>query len=110
MRTRAAADRGGTRPPRHPRPHGGLTADLLPIVVPLLGMLAGLVVMLTGHWRVGLLVLGAAVLVAGLERVLLPPRLAGLLAVRSRPFDCTALLLMGVTVIAVAATLHLGGQ
>jgi hypothetical protein len=64
----------------------------------------GLLVVTTGHWREGLVVLGLALVGAAVLRLLLPLRRVGFLAVRSRPID---VVLMGgaglaLTVIALA--------
>jgi hypothetical protein len=78
------------------------TRDVWPVVPPLLGVLAGLAILATGGWRLGLLVIGAAVGGGGLLRLFLPPRTAGLLAVRGRAFDTAVMLLLGAAIVAVA--------
>ncbi len=75
--------------------------DILPLVVPLLAILAGLGIVATDAWRPGLLVIGAAIALAALGRLVLPPRLAGLLAVRGRAFDVIVLTVLAGGVIAV---------
>lgn len=93
-----AADRGPTR-----HPVGRIFArDLWAVVPPLVGLLAGLGVLATGRWLAGLLVVGAAVLLAAAERAVLPRRLAGLLIVRGRAFDTVMLAFLGALVVAVA--------
>jgi hypothetical protein len=77
-------------PPR--RPGGGLRAvDLrnLPMVVVLALGATGIVysALVQRHWLRGVLLLAAACGLAGLCRLLLPVRQAGLLAVRSRLTD-----------------------
>ena len=47
----------------------------------------GLLVVTFGHWRRGLVVIGLALVVAAVLRLLLPERRVGFLAVRSRPVD-----------------------
>ena len=79
-----------------------LTRDLWPVVPPLLGTLVGLGILATGDWRPGLLVIGAAVALAGVIRLVLPDRLAGLLGVRRRWFDVVVLLLLGAAIVVVA--------
>lgn len=78
------------------------TTELWPVVPPLLGMLVGLAVLAGGEWRAGLLIIGAAVGLAGLLRLVLPPRAAGLLAVRSRPLDTMIMIGLGASIITVA--------
>jgi Protein of unknown function (DUF3017) len=51
------------------------------------------------HWLRGVLVIGADLIVAGLLRLFLRTRRAGLLAVRSRLFDTVAYTGLGVLVI-----------
>lgn len=73
---------------------------------PLLGVLAvllvGVVVIITGHWRLGSLTIAAATGLAALLRLILPRQLAGLLVVRRRPID--VLMLTGfATAIAILA-------
>lgn len=96
---------GADRPPLHVR--RPFVAGLLrqfPLVVVLTAVGAGLVVVTVGHWRVGLVAEGVALLAAAVLRLGLPVRRAGFLAVRSRPVD---VLLVGgtglaLTVIALA--------
>jgi len=63
----------------------------VPLLVPLLGVLAGLLGCWLVSWRVGLIVVGGAVALACIERLVLPRRLAGLLVVRGRAFDVIVL-------------------
>lgn len=79
-----------------------LSRDAWPVVPPLLGMLAGLIVLASGRWLPGLLVVGGSVLLAAVERMVLPRRLAGLLVVRRRWFDSAVLLVLGAGIVAVA--------
>ena len=96
---------GGDRPPLHVRRPvvAGLLRQL-PLVVVLTLVGAGLLVVTVGHWRVGLVVEGVALLAAAVLRLALPVRRTGFLAVRSRPVD--VLLMAGaglaLTVIALA--------
>jgi hypothetical protein len=53
----------------------------------------------------GAAVVGAALLVAALARLALPPRYAGLLASRSKAQDVAGFAVFGVAVLAVAASL-----
>ena len=50
-------------------------------------------------WRVGAGVIGIAVGIAALERLLLPDRVAGLLRARSRGFDVALLTLMAIGIV-----------
>lgn len=63
---------------------------------------AGLVVGALADWRIGAVLIGAALLLAAGLRLSLPPRKAGLLVVRTRPFDATVLLALGFAVVALA--------
>lgn len=71
-------------------------------MVAVAGAVAGLLVGLLVAWRLGALLVGAAVGVAALERLVLSDRLAGLLRVRSRGFDVTALTTMAVGIVVCA--------
>jgi predicted neutral ceramidase superfamily lipid hydrolase len=51
------------------------------------------------HWLRGVLIIGADLIVAGLLRLVLTPRRAGILAVRSRAFDVICYVALGVLVI-----------
>ena len=96
---------GGERTPLYVRrPFVAGLLRQLPLVVVLAAVGAGLVVVTLGHWRVGLVVEGVALLGAAVLRLALPVRRAGFLAVRSRPVD---VILVGgaglaLTVIALA--------
>jgi hypothetical protein len=65
---------------------------------------AGLAAVSQDYWRRGLLVIGTILLGAGLVRLVLPERLVGLLAVRSRPFDVTMLVVLGAGIVALTLT------
>ena len=85
------------RAPRGP----GLLAEW-PLVAVLTVCLAGIVVVLSHHFRRGtVLFAGGLVLAAGL-RALLPPAAAGLLAVRSRTLDVITLGALGLGVLLAA--------
>lgn len=88
----------------HEKPVGPrlLGHDVWPVAPPLLAMLAGLAVLAFVDWRAGLLIIGAAVVLAGLIRMVLPQRTAGLLAVRGRAADTVVMLLLGAGIITVA--------
>lgn len=66
----------------------------------LLGVLAvvvtGLVLVQLNHWRWGSGLIGAALVLAGLLRAVLPARWAGLLKVRGRVLDVSLMLGLGL--------------
>ncbi|WP_340537386.1 DUF3017 domain-containing protein [Nocardioides sp. GXZ039] len=84
-------DDGGDEPRRYPSTVGG--AFYLAILVTAATAI-GIVV--NGDWRVGIRVLAAGLAVAGLLRLVLPRRDAGMLAVRHRVLD--VVLLFGVAI------------
>ena len=57
------------------------------------------------HWLRGVLVLAVSLVLAGLFRLVLPARQAGLLAVRSRPMDVICYLSIGVAIVAFGLAL-----
>jgi len=57
------------------------------------------------HWLRGVLVLAGAMMIAGLLRLLLPARQAGLLAVRSRAFDVLCYCGVGVAIVVLGLAL-----
>jgi DUF3017 family protein len=75
-----------------------------PLLVVVIGVAAGLVIATVGEdtWRFGCLVIGASLGVGAVERVALPRGEAGLLQVRSKPFDVAALGLCAAAIIALA--------
>ena len=75
-----------------------------PLLIVVIGVVAGLVVSFLGEssWRLGCLLIGASLGVGAVERVVLPSRDAGLLQVRTRAFDVTVLGLGAVAIIALA--------
>ena len=88
----------------------GASVRQWPLVVVVLGVLAGLVVAWLGEttWRLGCLVIGGSLLVGAVERLLLPDREAGLLQVRGKAFDVAVLTLTGVAVVALAIAVPSG--
>ncbi|WP_448610185.1 DUF3017 domain-containing protein [Geodermatophilus sp. URMC 60] len=92
-----------TRPPLHTRrPFLAGLLRQLPLLVVLLAVGVGLLMVTFEHWRRGLVVVGLALVGAGLLRLLLPLRRLGFLAVRSRPVDVVLLVGVGVTLTAFA--------
>ena len=81
-----------------------LTAEL-PLAGVLLLVALGFVAVRLHYWRRGLILLGVAVVVAAVLRLVLPARRAGLLVVRSRPLDVTVLGALGIAVVALAVLL-----
>jgi len=80
----------------------------LPYLIVLAGTAAGLLVASSPGSRQagrGAAVVGAALLVAALARLALPPRYAGLLASRSKAQDVAGFAVFGAAVLAVAASL-----
>ena len=73
-----------------------------PLLVVLVIVGCGLLLVAAERWRSGLVVMGLAVVVAGLFRLLLPLRRIGFLAVRSRPVDVALMLATGVAVAVIA--------
>jgi hypothetical protein len=76
----------------------------LPLLAVLVTVGVGLLLVTFEHWRWGLVVIGLALIGAGLLRLLLPVRRVGFLAVRSRPIDVVLMAGAGLalTVIALA--------
>lgn len=70
-----------------------------PLLLVLVALTGSALVLTTGHWRKGAFAAGCAVVLAGLLRAVLPSRVAGLLAVRSRWFDTALLLLCGAAMV-----------
>jgi hypothetical protein len=79
----------------------------LPYLIVLAGAAAGLLVAFQGsqHAGRGAALVGAALLVAALARLALPPRYAGLLVSRSKAQDVAGFAVFGAAVLAVAASL-----
>lgn len=66
---------------------------------------AGMLRVLTEHWREGAALLAGALLIAAVLRVLLPDDRAGLLAVRSRVIDVAIYVGLGLITLALAVTI-----
>ena len=62
----------------------------------------GLGLVALDHFRIGCLLLGVAVLLAAVARLVLPVRRVGLLVVRSRAFDVLVLSTMGAALVIFA--------
>ena len=94
------------RPPLHVRrPFLAGVLRQLPLLAVLLVVWVGLLQVTFRHWRLGLVVMGLALVGAGLLRLLLPVRRAGFLAVRSRPVDVVLLTGTGLALAVIARTI-----
>jgi hypothetical protein len=94
-----------TRPPLYiRRPFLAGLLRQLPLLAVLVGVGVGLLVVTVGRWRLGLVVMGLALVGGAVLRLLLPVRRVGFLAVRSRLTDVILMAGAGVvlTVIALA--------
>lgn len=83
------------------RDGAGRTLNQWPLLVVLVFLAASMAVLATGHWRRGSFAVGCTVVLAGMLRALLPTRVAGLLAVRSRAFDTILTLAVGGAMLAL---------
>jgi Protein of unknown function (DUF3017) len=98
-----------TRPPLYIR--RPFVAGLLrqwPLFLVLLVVGVGLLLVAFEYWRTGLVVMGLALVGAGLLRLFLPVRSAGFLAVRSRPVDVVLLAGAGLALTVIARTIPSG--
>lgn len=66
---------------------------------------AGFIRVLQEHWREGTGLVGGALLVAGVARIVLPEDRIGLLAVRSQAVDVFCYLVFGLLIVILAATI-----
>lgn len=89
---------------RHESSTTGRSLKLWPLLLVLVGAIAGLTiaVALEDRWQLGCVVVGCSLGLGALIRLVLPTREAGLLHVRSKPFDVATLLLLGAAIIALA--------
>jgi len=78
-----------------------------PLLVVIVAVGVGLLLVAAEQWRRGLVLMGLALVLAGLLRLLLPLRRIGFLAVRSRPVDVALTAGAGLAVVVIAlATPH----
>lgn len=70
-----------------------------PLLLVLVFFLIGVGLVAARHWRRGSVMIGGAWLLAGLLRLVLPERIAGLLAVRERWFDVALAAGAGTTIM-----------
>ncbi len=87
-------------PRRYPSTLGGAL-----YVLALAGVFAGLGWAALYDWRDGVRVIAGALLFAAGCRLILPTRQAGMLAVRHRVMDVTLLVLVGVALLVLAASI-----
>ena len=66
---------------------------------------AGIAIVWSGDWRLGIRCLAAGLCAAALLRLVLPARDAGMLAVRSRVFDVVLLVAFGAALFFLAQTI-----
>ena len=85
---------------RHPSTIGG--AFYLGILA---ATAAGLVIVASGNWRLGVQWMAGALIVAAVLRLVLPRRDAGMLAVRHRIVDCVLLGSVGGALVFLARTI-----
>jgi hypothetical protein len=87
-----------------PAPGAARSSRQWPLVVVVVGVLAGLGVAWLGTttWRLGCVLVGLALLVGAVERLVLGDREAGLLQVRSKGFDVVVLAVLGLAVVTLA--------
>ena len=93
--------------PARPASAGIKVVAWLPYLIALAGAVAGLLVTWQGSQRAGrgTGVVGGALLVAAVARLVLPPRYAGPLASRGRAWDVAAFAVLGAAVLGVALSL-----
>lgn len=84
------------------RPFVHKVLDEWPLLTVLVGVAAGMVIVFTGHWRAGSTLVGLSVGLGGALRLVLPRRVAKLLAVRSRVVDVIIMLGVGIAILVLA--------
>jgi len=88
----------------------GSVTGVVPYLLVLAGVAAGLVVGGSRYAGRGAAVVGGSLLLAALARLVLPQRRAGLLASRSKPFDVLAFLVLGAGILALGLVLPQPGH
>lgn len=91
-----------SRPP-HPSTPGGVCYLLV-----VAGVVFGLVVAVAGPWRGGVSIVGLSFAFALLVRLVLPDRLAGMLAVRGRLLDVLVLAFCSAALLTLAVVVPQG--
>jgi hypothetical protein len=100
---RVMTDHAGSQPTRPPRRGAlGVLFRQWPLLLVLFGGSFGLLMVALDGFRIGCAMLGISVLVAAAARAVLPARRVGLLVVRSRTFDVSVLVVMGVALVVLA--------
>ncbi len=98
-----------TRPPLYVRrPFLAGLLRQLPLLAVLVTVALGMLVVTFDHWRLGLVIVGLALVGGALLRLLLPVRRVGFLAVRSRTTDVVLLAGTGVVLTVTALTIPSG--
>ncbi|WP_338893138.1 DUF3017 domain-containing protein [Rhodococcus sovatensis] len=77
----------------------------LPLLAVLVVIVGALVLVVADRWRRGSFVLGIATILAAGFRLCLPENRVGLLAVRSRAFDVSALALVGGAIVFLSSSI-----
>ncbi len=77
----------------------------LPLILVLAVVAAGLIRITMYHWREGTVLLGAALILAGLLRALLPASRIGMVAIRGRGVDVLLYGGLGLMMMFVALTI-----
>jgi Protein of unknown function (DUF3017) len=96
----AAEEHAALEERRYPSTIGGAFYLLVLMIT-----VAGLTVAALDDWRVGIRMLGGALLLAAVVRVVLSPRDAGMLAVRHKALDVGLLAGLGVALILLATSI-----
>ena len=68
----------------------------------LLGVFIGIVLVVAGHWRVGIVIVGATFLVGAAARSVVPLSHTGMLRVRGKAFDMFWMTTLGVALVVLA--------
>ena len=100
FRSRAHPDPEHSLTPRKPRTVGGAV-----YLTVLAATGAGLAVVAFGPWRVGVTIIGAALLAGALLRLVIPNDKAGMLGMRPKAFDVLVLGVLGVALAVLAAVI-----
>ncbi|MEJ7634193.1 DUF3017 domain-containing protein [Aeromicrobium sp.] len=69
----------------------------------LLAVLVGLVLVVVGPWRAGIIVIGAAFVVGAFARFVMPVDHTGMLRVRGKAFDVFWMTTLGISLVVLAA-------
>jgi hypothetical protein len=71
----------------------------------LLGVFVGIVLVVAGQWRVGIVIVGATFLVGAAARSVVPVSHTGMLRVRGKAFDMFWMTTLGVALIVLAVVI-----